>query len=75
MAPAAAKPAEENLAENKESQSLPEVDGVPSENRRHQPVPQSHYKKAKKRETGNHHHHNSQNSRGPVFHRQSLFNP
>jgi hypothetical protein len=42
MSPATTEPAEEHLAQNKESERLPKGDCVPSKQPRHQPVPQAH---------------------------------
>lgn len=41
----AAEPAEQDLAQYEDAESLPERDRVPSEQRRHQPVPQLHQQK------------------------------
>src|SRR6516225_8166518 len=41
-----AKPSEEDLAQNEQTEGLPEADAVPSEKRRRQPVPQTHHHQA-----------------------------
>src|ERR1700678_1638079 len=46
-----AKAAEENPAKHQQSQSLPEADRTPSEQRRQQPIPKMHDQFAKERHT------------------------